>query len=428
MMFSGLKPEKYRKEQSKMKKIMVFMLTLILAISSVSFSLAEEQVTINLWHRWSGTNEEVLNQCIAQFEEKHPEIHVEVTAKAGEYFELLQSMIADAAAGNEKPDVFIGGYNLLNYIAEELDPTNVDELADAAAVEELYSRFTPEMLSLAAYDGEQIGLPLAVSNMVMYVNMDIFKAAGLTEEDIPETWEEVMDVCEIIKEKTDSYGVALDLPDNWPDQCIIFSAGGEMLSADKTRCDFTNEGCIKALQMWQDTYTKGYNTPSTATEQIANFSAGFIAMMCTTIMKKNTFDEHGGFEMKVAPCPSFEGYEKSLPAGGTAMISFSTDEAKKAAAFEFMSYMVSQEGMETFTKTGYLCVTTDEVTVTEGQEAAYAQTVNARPWECWPGGTLGMELESMWLVTRNAIIMEGADVVESLTSLEAECNALLENG
>ena len=90
------------------------------------------------------------------------------------------------------------------------------------------------------------------------------------------------------------------------------------------------------------------------------------------------------------------------------MISFSTDDAKKAAVFEFMKYMSSKEGMETFTKTGYLCVTTAEVPMVDGQEAAYAQTQYARPWEC-------------------AILMEGADVVESLTALEEECNMMLEN-
>lgn len=150
---------------------------------------------LNLWHRWSGTNEEILAECVAQFEAEHPNIKIEITAKAGEYFELLQSMIADAAAGNEKPDIFVGGYNLLNYIASELEPTNVDELAPSQEeLDALYDCFTPEMLALSNVDGEQIGLPLAVSNMVMYVNMDIFEEAGLTEEDIPTTWEEAAQV------------------------------------------------------------------------------------------------------------------------------------------------------------------------------------------------------------------------------------------
>ena len=411
-----------------MKKFLVMLLLAAMLVSSLGIAFAQEQVTVNLWHRWSGKNEEILSQCVTQFEANNPGINIEITAKAGEYFELLQSMIADAAAGNPKPDIFVGGYNLLNYISNELDPTNVDQLTgDAEALKSLYANFTPEMLALANVNDEQIGLPVAVSNMVMYCNMDIFKQAGLTEADIPTTWEEVAKVCEIIKSKTPHYGIAIQLPDNWGDQALIFSAGGELLNADKTRVDFTNEGCIKALKMWQGLYTSGYSPVATDTEQTSNFNAGGIAMICTTIMKINTFGEYAKFDLKVAQCPGFEGVDKQLPAGGAAMISFSTEDAKKAAVLDFMKYMSSQEGMETFTKTGYLCVTTAQVPMVNGQEAAYTQTQYARPWECWPGGSVGLEIDARWVSVRNGILMEGKDVVESLTALEEECNLMLDN-
>lgn len=411
-----------------MRRFLVFALALALVLSATSFASAEGQTTLNLWHRWSGKNEEILNQCIAQFEAQNPGINIEVTAKAGEYFELLQSMIADAAAGNPKPDVFVGGYNLLNYIAREMNPTPVDQLTgDADALKALYANFTPEMLALGNVDDVQVGLPVAVSNMVMYCNMDIFKEAGLTEADIPTTWEEVAKVCEIIKQKTSHYGIAVQLPDNWGDQALIFSAGGELLSTDKQRVDFTNEGCVKAMTMWQGLYKSGYAPVATDTEQTANFSAGDIAMLCTTIMKINTFSESAAFQLKVAQVPGYEGLVKQLPAGGAAMISFSTEDAKKAAVFKFMQYMASPEGMETFTKTGYLCVTTAQVPMMDSQKPAYEQTQYARPWECWPGGSIGLEIDARWLTVRNAILMEGKDVVESLTALQDECNAMLDN-
>ena len=411
-----------------MKKLLVVVLALLLALPTCGVAMAEEEVTLTLWHRWSGKNEEILNECVAQFEAQNPGIKIEVTGKAGEYFELLQSMLADAAAGNDKPDIFVGGYNLLNYIASEMDPTNVDELAPSQEeLDALYGNFTDEMLSLANVEGEQIGLPLAVSNMVMYVNMDILKAAGLTEDDIPTTWEEVLEVSKIIKEKTGKYGAYVQLPDNWGDQGLIFCAGGELLSEDKTRVDFTNEGIVRALKTWQSLYTEGYTPVATNDEMIANFNAGEVAMHCTTIMSIATFRDYANFELKIAQVPGFEGVEKQLPAGGAAMISFSTDDAKKAAVFEFMKYMASQEGMETFTKTGYLCVTTAEVPMVDGQEAAYAQTQYARPWECWPGGSIGLEIDARWLTVRNSILWEGADVESALAALEEECNMMLEN-
>ena len=47
-------------------------------------------------------------------------------------------------------------------------------------------------------------------------------------------------------------------------------------------------------------------------------------------------------------------------------------------------------------------------------------------WECWPGGSIGMEIDRMWINARNEILWEGADVNETLSALEEECNTMLE--
>lgn len=410
-----------------MKKILSFVLILLFSLSCLSFAAAEDPVTITLWHRWGGANEKTLNECIEAFMLENPNINIDVIAKSGAYFDLLQSMIADVVSGNDKPDIFVGSYNQLNYIAEELDPTTVDELAPSQqALVALYDRFTPEMLALANYNGKQIGLPLAVSSMVMYCNMDIFEAAGLTEEDIPTTYEEMMKVAQIIKDKTGKYAFFMQLSDNWGDQGLIFSAGGELLSEDKTRVDFTNEGLVHAIQTWQDLYNKGYTPVCTHNEGIAMFNSGDVAMLQTSIMSIRTYQDYVP-NMVVAQCLGFEGQTKYLPAGGAAMISFSTSNEKKDAAYRFFDFMTSQKGMEIFTTTGYLCITKDEVPIVTGQEAAYAQMQHIRAWECWPGGSIGLEIETRYLSVRSSIIMENKDVASTLKELQDECNMLLNN-
>lgn len=414
-----------------MKKVLSMVLVLALTgmLMLASAGMAEEdQVTINLWHRWSSLTEEALLNVIAGFEEAHPEIHVEVTAKSGEYFALLQSMIADAAAGNPLPDVFIGGYNLLNYIATELNPTNVDELAPSQeALEELYANFKPGMLELAQYGGEQVGLPYAVSIMPMYINMDLFEQAGLTEDDIPTTWDEVFEVAAVIEENTDAIGVQIhNMEDAWGDQALIFSRGGQLLSEDKQRCDFTNEGAIAAMTMWQDLYNNGYASALSSSEIQSTFTSGNLAIYCTSIMSVNTIVEYSDFQVKICKTPSFEGYDLKLPSGGAALISFSTEQEKKDAVWTFLNY-ASVDGMEGWANdSGYLCPTNIEVEMNEYMEPAYECLEYSVAWECWPGGSIGMEIDRMWITTRNEILWEGADVVETLTALEEECNMMLE--
>ena len=142
-----------------MKKFFAMLLAVVMLASCAGFAMADEPTTITVWHRWSGSNEAFLNEVLDAFQAEHPEVKIEVSAKAGEYFELLQSMIADAAAGNPLPDIFVGGYNLLNYIATEMDPVPVKDLAPS---EEAYNavtgKFLDTTLALGQWDGVQVGL------------------------------------------------------------------------------------------------------------------------------------------------------------------------------------------------------------------------------------------------------------------------------
>lgn len=409
-----------------MRKLLLFLIAATLLLSSLHAAVAQDTITLELWHRWSGNNEKVLNQVIADFEAKHPNVKINVTAKAGEYFELLQQMLADIAAGNPPPDIFVGGYNLLNYIAEELQPIPVKELApDESTYAAFRERFTDAIYSLGSYADQQVGVPYAMSNMVMYVNLDIFKAAGLTKEDIPVTWEALMEVSKTIKEKTGKYTIAIQTPDTWADQALVFSAGGEMLSPDGKKVAFNDEGAIRALTMWQELVNQKYHPIATDPEMLSGFQAGEIAMHPTTIMKLNGIQSAAAFELVVAQCPAFDGQTKQLPAGGAALISFTKDAAKVPAVWSFLDYSTSKEGMETFVNTGYLSVIKEEIAPHPGQEAAYAQTVFARPWASWPGGSAGLEIEQRYLQVRNELIFNKLDVKETLDKLVNECNELL---
>jgi multiple sugar transport system substrate-binding protein len=409
-----------------MKKVFTILLVLSMMLVLANISFAEDPVTLQLWHRWSGNNEKVLAEVVAAFEADHPEVNIEITAKPGEYFELLQQMIADIAAGNPPPDIFVGGYNLLNYIATEVKPTPVDQMApDEAAYTELKDRFLQEVFALGSYGGVQVGVPFAMSNMIMYVNLDIFEAAGLTAADVPTTWEGVAEKSKVIKEKTGKYGIGIQLPDNWADQALIYSAGGNLLSEDGTKVAFNDEGGVRAYTMWQNMVKNGFHPVATDPEILASFQAGEIAMHTTTIMKLSTISNAAAFKVGIFECPSFEGYPKQLPAGGAALISFAKDQAKKDAAWKFFDYAVSPAGMTIFVKTGYLCVTKAEVPVLPGQEASYAQRVYARPWACWPGGAAGLEIEQRFLQVRTELIYGDQDVKTTLDELASECNDLL---
>jgi len=230
--------------EERMKFRILFILMLVVLLPGLLFAgggqakPGDGTITLQLWHRWSGLNEEALAQVIRGFEAKNPDVKIVSTAQPGEYMELLQKMIADIAAGNPAPDLFVGGYNLMNYIHTEMNPVLINNLApNAAAYSEFTNKFTPSMIKLGEIDRDQIGVPFALSNIVMYYNADIFKAAGLSDADVPKTWDDVTRVGAIIKERTGKYAVGQQKVDSWPDLGLIYSNGGKLLSDD-------GEGCL----------------------------------------------------------------------------------------------------------------------------------------------------------------------------------------
>jgi len=414
-----------------MKKLLSLMLAAALLLSVFAMTaVAEEKKTLSVWHRWSGSTEAALLEVIDMYKAAYPDVEVDVTAKSGEYFELLQSMIADAAAGNPLPDVFIGGYNLLNYIATELKPTTIDALAPSQeALDALYGRFGEGMLDLSVYDGKQIGLPYALSVMVLYVNMDVFAEAGLTEADIPTTWEQAAETAKVITEKTGKIGMQIhNMQDAWADQALIFSNEGVMLNEDKTRTAFDNENTVAAIKAWQQFYLDGTSTSLSYSEIQSTFIAGNVGMYASSIMAVNTIISQSPFTVKVAKTPAFEGKKLQLPSGGAALISFTKDEARFGTVWSFIDYLAGEEAMQVWAlKSGYVCPTNANVEVTESMQVAYDSLSNSCAWECWPGGSVGLEIDGLWINARNEILWEGKDVAEVLSALSEECNMMLEN-
>jgi multiple sugar transport system substrate-binding protein len=409
----------------------VLALGLALVLSGMLFAGGKTNtggiVNLQLWHRWSGVNEAALNDVIKGFEAKNPDARIVSTGQPGEYMELLQKMIADIAAGNPIPDLFVGGYNLMNYIHTEMKPVLINQLAPSpVAYTELTNKYIPPMIKLGEIEGDQIGVPFALSNIVMFYNDDIFKAAGLSATDVPKTWDDVIRIGTIIKEKTGKYAVGMQKVDSWPDLGIIYSNGGKLLSDDGKKVAFNNPQAAEAIGMWQSLHQRGLAAIDTDAELMASFIAGNVGMYVSSCMKLASIQSSVTFDLKVAECPAFGTKRKALPAGGAAIMSFTDDKAKYDPIWRFLDYATSPDAMEMFTKSGYLAVTKAQVPMAPGQESAYAQLQYAVPWTAWPGGSAGLEIDRLYINKRLEIIHGNLDVVSTLNQLAADCNKLLD--
>lgn len=102
-----------------------------------------------------------------------------------------------------------------DYFSNNFEYTTPQEAIDKFDSEDknfLSDNFLPNVLNLAVNsDGVQVGIPYSLSNPVLFINRDLLKEAGLSEEG-PKTWEEVKQFAETVKEKTGKYGFYMQEP------------------------------------------------------------------------------------------------------------------------------------------------------------------------------------------------------------------------
>lgn len=144
-------------------------------------------VTIKLG-MWSSSPAEkkIVDDQIAKFKEKYPNIDVQIETIVGDYMQKLQTELAS----NTAPDIFY------------LDSMPTPQLMSSGVLEPLddyikkynvdVNDFEPALLSAFQWEGKTYGLPKDFNTLALFYNKDMFKAAGINEP--PKTWEELRNV------------------------------------------------------------------------------------------------------------------------------------------------------------------------------------------------------------------------------------------
>jgi multiple sugar transport system substrate-binding protein len=415
----------------KGKSVFLFLLLLVLSAGLFASGQRGGQVqggALEVWHRWgeASVTSKIFQEVIDAFQSKNPDITVTIVSKTGDYHAMIEQALLDASAGIPLPDGFLGGFEVMNYIHTQMGPTKIDALAPSAtAYREFAARFAPNIWKIGEDEGEQISIPYAVSVPVLYINEDIFKAAGIPESDYPKTMDDIQRVSAIIKEKTGKYGIFFKLNSNYTDLSYIYSNGGRILSPDGKKVDLTSPETIEYFKLWQTMFSRGLVPPGNQNEGVQSFMAGETAMMAESITSYSGFVAQIDWKIKILPFPSFGNKPVKLSAGAAAYYSFTKDKSKYNAVWRLLDYLYSVEGISTFIKTNYLSPILAPVPIGPGQEMAYESLKNAVPWINWPGGAAGLEVNRIYNSRRMEITQSNQDIAQALRQLETDCNRLI---
>jgi raffinose/stachyose/melibiose transport system substrate-binding protein len=175
--------------------IMIMTCTMLAgAGASEAQGTTEGPVTLRVWDIYpEGTPfRKVLDGAIARFNEKYPQVTVEIVSY-GDMSNYKTKFATMMAAGGRDADVFQtwGGGQLAAYAGKNL----VHDLTPSMGVDGWKERFSPAALSFVSSNQKIWGVPVELANVMLYYNTEIFAKYNLS---VPNTFDELLDICTVL--------------------------------------------------------------------------------------------------------------------------------------------------------------------------------------------------------------------------------------
>lgn len=390
---------------------------------------------INLWDAWE--NDEIF----AEFYEENPDI--EVLSEYLPFGELLQQLQVRLMAESDDFDIFsadvplVTGYALRGWLTPLDDIYTQEELDD----------FLESSLEAGKYKGQLVAAPVNTSTQLMYINLDLFEAAGVEPPGIDERWtyEQIVEASQKTMAATsDTWGFT------WGQTNRIYqlgvlpgSLGAPMIGPDGLTVEgvINSEEWIKAFTFYYDVFnTYNIGPKGEAINAYDLFITGKIAMLVDGSWSINGIaaaEEAGDlpFKWSVSRHPYFADGVPATPTGSW-HIAVNVNSKNAEAAKKVVHWLSTSRGSELWWRYGSgdfpahksvleLFATDpefDNPPWSYMRTAADEATVNPIPRALTPGY---MEYEQLLLVAATDI-QNGADVEETLNSAVEQIEAEME--
>lgn len=219
--------------------------------------------------------------------------------------------LATSFASGEGPDIFIisPGDFLRYYNGGVLQDLTPHISAEAQA------DFPESVIANRMVDGKIYGVPMEVEPMAMYYSIKAFEDAGLNENDVPTTWDELLEVAGKLT-NDERYGVLFETTpgyyQNFTWYPFMWQGGGEFQNTEGGS-GFDSPAVVQALKFWQDAVNSGSAPRQTlgggGGDVVANLGSGYCAMQNVGIWGISAMDNN-------APDVPYGIFKLPTPPGG----------------------------------------------------------------------------------------------------------------
>lgn len=333
-----------------------------------SSASALAQTEIHWWHAMTGANNEVVNKLAEEFNASQKDYKV-ITSYKGNYADNMNAGIAAFRAGNAP------------HILQVFEVGTATMMGAKGAVKPVYQlmadageKFDPQayLPTITGYystsKGEMLSFPFNSSSMVMWVNKDALKKAGVAE--IPKTWPQVFDAAKKLKASghdTCGFSTAwvswanIEQFSAWHNVPLSTKANG--LDGFDTELKFNSPLHVKHLQNLVDLQKdKTYDYSGRDSRSEGRFTSGECAIFLTSSGFYGNVKANAKFDYTSAPMPYYpevEGAPQNSIIGGASlwvMGGKKPDEYKGVAKF-FAFLSDTDRQVKLHKESGYLPIT-----------------------------------------------------------------------
>ena len=331
--------------RSKVFKVVVGVMLAVLVLGGL---VQAKEIELSFWNGFTGPDGKGMGQMVDEFNKLNAgKIKVEMQVITwGEYYQKVVTALSSGKA----PDV---GIMHIDRLPEFASKNVLMPLNDVIATLKWSSKdFAKPVWDAGMYKGQRYGIPLDMHPLAMFINVDLFKKAGLDPKKPPKTMDEFMKAVKALTKdtdgdgKTDQWGTAI--PAGWPGPqfigpTVIHQFGGSYTNADVTKVTYNSPQAIKGLQFLVDLIYKHQVSPSNIQQdgEVTLFRQGKLGIHFNGIWMINGFKEQAGLNFMSYPVPNLGG-KMAVTGGSHNFVLFrqaKKDDAKRQAAVEFIKFI-----------------------------------------------------------------------------------------
>lgn len=311
------------------------------------------KIKITFWHTTpiGDPGYAKINNLVKQFNNSQDKVEVkQIGYSFWDYWDKLNIVVA--AKNGNAPDI---GLNTLDNSISRADAGLIYDLSPLIKRDNFnLGDFYQNQIDFGTYKGDIYSLPFTSTTRVLYYNLDLFQKAGLTEADVPKTWDELSKVAKQL-DKVDASGniQVMGFDPTAGDATYhgwLWTKGLDFFDAkfNPTLDDSQHEEVLRWMRDFNKNFTPKQKQGFGEANKLIGldpFTAGRMAMYIGSDALHYTLTQKKvNFKYGVASIPIPEGGTRVNWGSGFSLEMFNNgDEKKKEAAWEFYKYLMSPD-------------------------------------------------------------------------------------